>query len=93
MNGDTHQTGTVNETGLVGYVHRCSLIQEARVDYRNFCILLIDTITRVNEFTRGFQEPQCELDVCEPVTQVRAKGDGHRVEGKLFISWGLGGRN
>ena len=45
MNGGTYQTGTINKTGLVGYIHRCGLIQEARVDYCDFCVLLVDIIT------------------------------------------------
>jgi hypothetical protein len=46
-NEDTHQTSTVDETGLVGYVHGCRLIQETCIYYRDFCILLIDIITSV----------------------------------------------
>ena len=51
---ETHQTGTVDETGLVGYVHWGGLVQEAGIDDCNFCILLIDIIANVKEFTGGF---------------------------------------
>lgn len=47
MNEDTHQTGTVNETWLVGYVHGYGLIQEACVNDGNFCIFSVDMITKV----------------------------------------------
>jgi len=93
MNRNTHQTGTIDETRLVRYVHGCGLIQKACIDYCNLCVLLIDIITRGQEFSRVFQQPQCELDICKPIAQVRAKGDGHRVERELFITWRLDGRN
>jgi len=85
-NRDTHQTGTVDEIGLVCYVRGCRLVQEAGVYYRSCCFLLIDVIVRGKELLRGFQQAQCEFDICEPITQVRAKCNSRRVGRNLSPS-------
>ena len=63
---EAHHASSIEELGLVLYVHRCRLVHEARIDHRRVCPLVY-----FREDLEGvLKKAKSKLDVGEAVSDV-----------------------